>query len=354
MRYLPYYRNIVSRLCRVYNDEIGSNYGVELLTAGEFEKKYNEPVNIDNRGGFYDPQNKIIVMFYEHIVRKREQFMHENSGDNGLTYLIRGVFHELEHRLQYENRKKLSGFSETDFFKLDMDNILLVMANFDKRAKDFYDRFHDNMFLEIDADIKGVNNAMYASKKLGIVNLNWKYYDDYRRYNEFRNKVYDLPFFIGFMNNCIRKQPQLFLNRNYGYFSNRAIYEFYQDDGSYKSLFEIMYNNKINQCDPYLRACMVSDFSFLESLDFDKLSLSELNYVLDNVRVVCDDYKRRKAYYDDNLGEAQAALSYISHYSPSDTTIKANIDDLSNSGYYKYLEDKLSKYSHGENTRWMK
>lgn len=89
--------------------------------------------------------------------------------DQGLTYLIHATFHELEHAIQGEHPEKLKNQFWYSKAMYDIETIIMRIRGYDSQLFDLdYKKMHDIFLLEIDADIKGINNAKEFIKHYGI------------------------------------------------------------------------------------------------------------------------------------------------------------------------------------------
>lgn len=162
------YKKIVELIKEIFNKSFGTSFDIEYNSRKEILES-NFTFNIgENAAAFYDTGSKRIYMFSDVIDKIRSNNLNENF-DQGLTFLIHAIFHELEHLIQREHPEKLKNQFEYSKAMYDIETIIMMMRKFDSQVFDLdYKKMHDNFLLEIDADIKGVNNAKGFVKHYGI------------------------------------------------------------------------------------------------------------------------------------------------------------------------------------------
>ena len=160
-----FYINVVKNICNIFNNSFETNYNIQYQSRAETKTENLEKKVSKTAGGFYDFKTKCIYIFSDVI-----EAINKKSS-NGLSYLIMSCFHELEHRIQFESPEKLR---EQPYFSNVAYDIEKLVMLFDK---DFYKNNHDNFYLEIDADIKAINNAENFVKFYNIDGINKEYYE---------------------------------------------------------------------------------------------------------------------------------------------------------------------------------
>lgn len=156
------YGEVIDLCVAKFNQVFGTEYHVEYNTR-EHILNANPHFKIGEKAaGVYDTKTKKQYFFSDMIEKIREKNYNNSQGsyDNGLTFLIRAVFHELEHTLQREHPDKLKNQFWYSKAMYDIEAIILAMRQIDPKIIDIdYRKLHDYFLMEIDADIKGINNA---------------------------------------------------------------------------------------------------------------------------------------------------------------------------------------------------
>lgn len=329
------YKDVVEKICIVFNNSFQTDYKIIYQSREEAETLNPDIKNLSkNAGGTYQQKNKLIYIFSNVIdkINKKNYNNLRNSNDNGLAFLILACFHELEHRLQIDCPQKLrkqTSFSTTMY---DIEKIIIL---FDK---EFYKQKHDNFYMEIDADIKGTENAINFINFSKIEGINRDYFEALRTYNKYRQLNYDIPQFIKRFNNIVRMYPQILQDKRY--ISNEQILSFYDENGGFKSIDEIM--KKPNVLTPYI----ISSEMFLKSINIKTISLEQRNFILKNINKVIVEHKLKKQALDQLKPEAKKALEELKKYthvskSPSRKTVEYFADEK----YYQFLKNNVQTYS---------
>lgn len=156
------YNEVIQLCVNIFNKAFETSYCVEYDSRTNILRA-NPDIKVgDKAAGFYDTKSKKIFIFSDAIEKIKSKGYKSLNGqyDNGLAFLIRAVYHELEHFLQRENPGKLKNQFSYAKAMYDIEKIILSMQHIDKEIIDIkYEEVHDSFLIEIDADIKGVNNA---------------------------------------------------------------------------------------------------------------------------------------------------------------------------------------------------
>ncbi len=191
------YNDVVKKICSIFNSSFQTDYRIVYQSRKDAELLHPNMNISPNAGGTYLAESKSIYIFSDVIdkINQKNYNNPTNTNDNGLVFLIYACFHELEHRLQLECPQKLRNQPSFSRVMYDIEKIIYLAD------KEFYKGHHDNFFLEIDADIKGVENAINFINISGVTGVNIEYYKALRTYNEYRLLNYDIPQFIRRLNN---------------------------------------------------------------------------------------------------------------------------------------------------------
>lgn len=156
------YKEIINLCVKKFNETFDTSYNIQYDSKDNIlDANPNFKVS-EKTAGLYDKKSHGIYIFSNIIDQIRLKNYNNSQGnyDNGLTFLIRTIFHELEHRLQDDHPEKLKNQFWYAKSMYAIESIILGMRQFDPQIIDIdYARSHDHFLLEIDADIKGINNA---------------------------------------------------------------------------------------------------------------------------------------------------------------------------------------------------
>lgn len=329
------YKDVVEKICIVFNNSFQTDYKIIYQSREEAEALNPDIKNLSkNVGGTYQPKNKLIYIFSNVIdeINKKNYNNLRNSNDNGLAFLILACFHELEHRLQIDCPQKLRKQTSFATTMYDIEKIIIL---FDK---EFYKQKHDNFYMEIDANIKGTENAMNFINFSKIDGINRDYFEALRTYNKYRQLDYDIPQFIKRFNNIVRKYPQILRDKRY--ISNEQILSFYDENGCFKSIDEIM--KKPNVLTPYI----ISSEMFLKSINIKTISQEQRNFILNNINMVVVEHKLKKQVLNQIKPEAEKAIKELNAYTHvSKTQSRRTIEFFADEKYYQFLKNIVQTYS---------
>ena len=156
------YKEIIYLCVKKFNETFDTSYNIQYDSKDNILNSNPNFKVSEKTAGLYDKKSHEIYIFSNIIdqIRLKNYKNSQGNNDNGLTFLIRSIFHELEHRLQDEHPEKLKNQFWYAKSMYAIESIILGMRQFDPQIIDIdYARSHDNFLLEIDADIKGINNA---------------------------------------------------------------------------------------------------------------------------------------------------------------------------------------------------
>ena len=233
------YLSIIKRISKVYQEKFGVFYNIKYDSRENIIQYASVKVG-DNAGGFYDPTTKRIFIFSNIIDRIREKNygnLWNSSTDNGLTYLIFACFHELEHRLQDEHPELLINQLPLSKTMYQFETAITACSASEKDS--FYNLNHEMFFMEIDADIKGINNALaFSHFTPPIDNLNIDFYNLYMQYNNYRVFNYDIPTMINKFNDYAEKYNGIVVTNKY--LKDKSLRKMYDSNGKVKRIDELM------------------------------------------------------------------------------------------------------------------
>ena len=329
------YKDIVKNIYSIFNSSFQTNYKIMYQSREEAELLDTNIKYISkSAGGTYQSKNKSIYIFSNVIdeINQRNYNNPTNTNDNGLAFLINACFHELEHRLQFDYPQKLRKQTSFSCVMYDIEKIIIM---FDR---DFYKQQHDNFYLEIDADTKGVENSANFINFCGVEGINREYYEALKTYNKYRASNYDIPQFISKFNNIIRMNPQIFKDKRF--ISNEQILSFYDENGSFKPIDELM--KKPNILTPYI----ISSEMFLKSIDRNVINSKQCQFILKNINLVAIEHKSKKYILEQMYSQAKKAIEEINKYTHiSKTPSRRTVEFMADENYYKFIENNVQAFS---------
>ena len=325
------YNNIISLIVNDFNRSF--NLSSEII--------YDSRENIINKNphfkigksaaGFFDNASERIYLFSGIIekIKERNYYNYNNTKDNGLTFLIFAAFHELEHLLQLKYPEKLRkqfNFSR-QMYKL--EDVIIKIFEYDQLISDVnYSEQHDNFLFEIDADIKGVTNALSFVRYYEINGINNRYLELMKKYNDFRINNYDIPIMISQFNKIVKKYPEILNNKRW--LDCEELTQFYHLDGNLKSIEEIISVN--SSLLPYF----VSSISFLKSINGKKITDYQKKFIYSCLDTVINEHNQKQK----NLGEfldIDFVINELMNYTKITERNSKSSKMMANEKYYNYI-----------------
>ena len=285
--------------------------------------------------GFFDNASERIYLFSGIIekIKERNYYNYNNTKDNGLTFLIFAAFHELEHLLQLKYPEKLRkqfNFSK-QMYKL--EEIIIKISKYDQSISDVnYSEQHDNFLFEIDADIKGVTNALSFVRYYEINGINNRYLELMKKYNDFRINNYDIPIMISQFNKIVKKYPEILNNKQW--LDCEELTQFYHLDGNLKSIEEIISVN--SSLLPYF----VSSISFLKSINGKKIPDYQKKFIYSCLDTVINEHNQKQK----NLGEfldIDFVINELMNYTKITERNSKSSKMMANEKYYNYINKAM-------------
>ncbi len=328
------YKDIVKKIYSIFNSSFQTDYRI-IYQSREDAELLNPDMNIQkSAGGTYQSKSKSIYIFSNVIdeINQRNYNNPTNTNDNGLAFLIYACFHELEHRLQLECPQKLRKQPSFSSVMYDIEKIIILLD------KEFYKQQHENFYLEIDADTKGVENAKNFINFCGVNGVNIEYYEALRIYNKYRSLNYDIPQFISRFNNIVKMYPQILKDKRY--ISNELILSFYDENGCFKPIDELM--KKPNILTPYI----ISSESFLKNIDKNAINLKQCQFILKNINMVAIEHRSKKHILEQMYPQAKRTIEEINKYTHiAKTPSRRTVEFMADENYYQFLENNVQSFS---------
>ena len=325
------YNDIISLIVNDFNRSF--NLSSEII--------YDSRENIINKnphfkigksaGGFLDIASKRIYLFSGIIekIKERNYYNYNNTKDNGLTFLIFAAFHELEHLLQFKYPEKLRkqfAFSR-QMYKL--EDVIIKIAQYDQLISDVnYSEQHDNFLLEIDADIKGVTNALSFVRYYEINGINNRYLELMKKYNDFRINNYDIPIMISQFNKIVKKYPEILNNKKW--LDCEELTQFYHLDGNLKSIEEIISVN--SSLLPYF----VSSISFLKSINGKIITDYQKKFIYSCLDTVINEHNQKQEKLG-GFSDIDLVINELMNYTKVSGKNSKSSKMMANEKYYNYI-----------------
>lgn len=338
------YNNIISLIVNDFNRSF--NLSSEII--------YDSRENIINKNphfkigksaaGFFDNASERIYLFSGIIekIKERNYYNYNNTKDNGLTFLIFAAFHELEHLLQLKYPEKLRkqfNFSK-QMYKL--EEIIIKISKYDQSISDVnYSEQHDNFLFEIDADIKGVTNALSFVRYYEINGINNRYLELMKKYNDFRINNYDIPIMISQFNKIVKKYPEILNNKQW--LDCEELTQFYHLDGNLKSIEEIISVN--SSLLPYF----VSSISFLKSINGKKITDYQKKFIYSCLDTVINEHNQKQ----EKLGEfsdIDLVINELMNYTKVTEKNSKSSKMMANEKYYNYINKVMECFIEDKKT----
>ena len=325
------YNDIISLIVNDFNRSF--NLSSEII--------YDSRENIINKnphfkigksaGGFLDIASKRIYLFSGIIekIKERNYYNYNNTKDNGLTFLIFAAFHELEHLLQFKYPEKLRkqfAFSR-QMYKL--EDVIIKIAQYDQLISDVnYSEQHDNFLLEIDADIKGVINALSFVRYYEINGINNRYLELIKKYNDFRINNYDIPIMISQFNKIVKKYPEILNDKQW--LDCEELTQFYHLDGNLKSIEEIISVN--SSLLPYF----VSSISFLKSINGKIITDYQKKFIYSCLDTVINEHNQKQEKLG-GFSDIDLVINELMNYTKVSGKNSKSSKMMANEKYYNYI-----------------
>lgn len=325
------YNDIISLIVNDFNRSF--NLSSEII--------YDSRENIINKnphfkigksaGGFLDIASKRIYLFSGIIekIKERNYYNYNNTKDNGLTFLIFAAFHELEHLLQFKYPEKLRkqfAFSR-QMYKL--EDVIIKIAQYDQLISDVnYSEQHDNFLLEIDADIKGVINALSFVRYYEINGINNRYLELMKKYNDFRINNYDIPIMISQFNKIVKKYPEILNDKQW--LDCEELTQFYHLDGNLKSIEEIISVN--SSLLPYF----VSSISFLKSINGKIITDYQKKFIYSCLDTVINEHNQKQEKLG-GFSDIDLVINELMNYTKVSGKNSKSSKMMANEKYYNYI-----------------
>ena len=319
------YNDIISLIVNDFNRSF--NLSSEIIyDSRENIINKNPHFKIGKRaGGFLDIASKRIYLFSGIIekIKERNYYNYNNTKDNGLIFLIFAAFHELEHLLQFKYPEKLRKQSNFSRQMYKIEDVIIKISQYDQLISDVnYSEQHDNFLLEIDADIKGVTNALSFVRYHEINGINNRYLELMKRYNDFR-------IMISQFNKIVKKYPDILNNKQW--LDCEELTQFYHLNGNLKSIEEIISVN--SSLLPYF----VSSISFLKSINGKRITDYQKKFIYSCLDTVINEHNQKQ----EKLGEfsdIDLVINELMNYTRvyTDKSSKSS-KMMANEKYYNYI-----------------
>lgn len=325
------YNDIISLIVNDFNRSF--NLSSEII--------YDSRENIINKnphfkigksaGGFLDIASKRIYLFSGIIekIKERNYYNYNNTKDNGLTFLIFAAFHELEHLLQLKYPEKLRkqfNFSR-QMYKL--EDVIIKIFEYDQLISDVnYSEQHDNFLFEIDADIKGVTNALSFVRYYEINGINNRYLELMKKYNDFRINNYDIPIMISQFNKIVKKYPEILNDKQW--LDCEELTQFYHLDGNLKSIEEIISVN--SSLLPYF----VSSISFLKSINGKIITDYQKKFIYSCLDTVINEHNQKQEKLG-GFSDIDLVINELMNYTKVSGKNSKSSKMMANEKYYNYI-----------------
>lgn len=327
------YSNIIKLILNDFKSSFNTSVEIKY-DSKENIMQYNSKFKVrNNAAGFYDTKSKTIYFFSETIekIRAKNYDNKQYENDNGLTFLIFALFHELEHFIQRECPEKLRKQFKFAKSMYAIEEMIIKINQFDSDIIDFdYKKKHDNFLLEIDADIKGNNNAISFIKHHGITRINLRYFDLMQSYNNFRINNYDIPIMLNQFIKIVKKYPDILKNK--GWLDCDELIQFFNQDGTVKSIDELM--SIQNNLTPYF----VSSISCIYSLNDTQINEKQIQFINKCLKLVIDEHEEKQKNLKE-FPDIEYVITELKNYTQVNGNNSKNTEYMANENYYNYIRE---------------
>ena len=216
---------------------------------------------------FYEIDRKDIIVF---IKNKKEI---KTNPELVLADFIIAIYHEIKHKLQYQDREKITKLELSTF----MFDIELLVQYFNPK---YYNEHHGQIFMEIEANLYGVGKTLeYLTKNNLITQETKNHLELLKKAYELDLKNYDFQKFLRMFNEIIMKNNNIKRDELTGWTEI-----FYNDDKSIKNIKEILSHEDIEHVDTRFLEAFFSSSHFLESVNFEELDSNYKTIILNSIK----------------------------------------------------------------------
>lgn len=265
---------------------------VEYYNSDIFKKKFKLMKPKDNiynglipiiSSGFYDSLEKQIVVFLDKLL-----FMQKLGSGHQLVDLVEVSYHEFRHG--YQHQKLVKNYKSFESAIIFMETVISSSSLL------HYNLYHDQYFKEIDANLFAIKKTEEVFKS------NSQLYEQYRHYIESKKNEYEydymnynFPFFF--------KKFNLIYQKHYSKISYAGTWleAFYTKNGKFKTIAEIMNNQKFEKLDSRIKYVVLSSEEFINQLPFSTLDKDQKALIMKSLLYTYNMELKRKGYNEDNL-----------------------------------------------------
>lgn len=206
---------------------------------------------------------------------------------------IKTIYHEFRHLLQNQSYHPDKNFTYENCINF-IESIVIYDWG-------YYLKHHNNLFTENDADLYGINMAYDFLSKKNMLTPNIKKYIDSIKHNfEFRYNNFNPYKLLEKFNEMIKEENKS--KYCFSSFLNHSISEiFYDSQGNYKKLNDILSNECFNKIDKKFIYIMFTCKEFFESLDLESLDEKGLKIIMEAIEYNKNDVHSRQSLNEEYL-----------------------------------------------------
>ena len=258
----------------------------ERLSLNNIKGNILERYRPFNTRGTHFPKQKSIAIFFprSNIVSFLKYY--QVTLDVIIASYVRAVFHELEHHYISIRKKSINGISQLDlnmFSSLVCDIIHFYNPQ-------HYKKYHDMYWVEIDADLYGVDRAKeFLESKEMLTDDAKSYLEKLKNESLFMSTNYDLHFFLHELHEIIKRNPKMNFD-SCGY-----LLLFYKNSKKFNSVDVILKLATELNVDKQILDYFFSSKDFLDSLHFHFLSSEHKKIIMNAIEYALQiEINRRK------------------------------------------------------------
>ena len=257
MTVVEYYKSDIFKKDLIVIDDNG--YKMIDLSVLRFPFMYN---------AFYEIDRKDIIVFIRNFNKK----IKANSDLLYIDFII-SIYHEIKHQLQYKDRENIKKLELSTF----MFDIELLVQYFNPK---FYNEHHGEIFMEIEANLYGVdctleylknNNLLFPTVKEHLQLLKNAYETDL--------KNYDFQKFLRLFNQIIMSNNSIERDELPGWTEI-----FYNSDKTIKTIDQILSHEDITHVDSRFLDAFFSSKHFLENINFKGLTYNNQKIIMKAIK----------------------------------------------------------------------
>ena len=262
----------------------------------------NSRINISERykpfhavGIYFQSQKSIAIFFQQSEISSLLEYTRFTL-EELILYYIEVLFHELEHHYQYDSRYITRKSTKINLFDFTYDIEHLVMGNNWER----YQEHHDEYWIEIDANLYSADRTYTFLKSKGLMTkkIEKNLQKHKNKYLFFLNN-YDIHDFFHRIHKIVQDSSKVDIN-NYWY-----LWLLYENSNQFRTIDDITYGANKLEMDEEILKYFFSSKDFLESLNFNILSLENKQVIISAIeyalKIEINRHKKNRGFFQNRV-----------------------------------------------------